>query len=135
MRRILAMLAVGLLLGSGSALAQKGQPRDSASSGQAKQRNTKGREKRMTVQGTLQRVVGIGGESTGWAIKLDPSVEIDGRTVTLLEIDHKPERWRQLENKHIEATGRLTSRKGVERQFWPVLEVETLKEAKHDNPG
>ncbi len=133
MRRTLAMLAVGLLLGSGSVLAQKGQPQGSASSGQAKQRNTKGREKRMTVQGTLQRVVGIGGESTGWAIQLDPPVEIDGRTVTLLEIDHKPERWRQLENKHVEATGRLTFRKGVERQFWPVLEVETLKEAKHNN--
>ncbi len=87
----------------------------------------------MTVQGTLQRVVGIGGESTGCAIQLDPPVEIDGRTVTLLEVDHKPEGWRQLENKHVEATGRLTLRKGVERQFWPVLEVETLKEAKHNN--
>ncbi len=127
------MLALGLLLSSGNALAQKGQPRDSASSGWAKQRNTKDQEKRMTVQGTLQRVVGIGGESTGWAIKLDRPVEIEGRTVTLLEIDHNPERWRQLENKHVEATGRLTLRQGVERPFWPVLEVETLKEAKHDN--
>lgn len=51
--------------------------------------------------------------------------------MTLLEINHKPERWRRLENKHVEATGRLTMRKGVERQFWPVLEVENLKEVNH----
>ncbi len=32
------------------------------------------------------------------------------------------------ENKRVETTGYLVIREGVERQFWPVLEAESLKE-------
>jgi len=82
----------------------------------------------ITVRGKLLRVVGIGGESTGWAIELDEPVQMSGETIRQVDVNQDPTRWRAFENQRVEAIGQLTIRQGIERQFWPVLEVETVEE-------
>ena len=45
----------------------------------------------MTFTGKLERVVAIGGETTGWAIQLESETTIEGKPVKSVEIDY-PER-------------------------------------------
>jgi hypothetical protein len=68
---------------------------------------------------------GIGGESTGWKILLDVGVEIQG--LTEVEVNHKTTRFAQLRGSHVEATGELKFRSGIERQSCPVFEVESIQ--------
>lgn len=85
-------------------------------------------EKGLTVRGKLVQVMAIGGETTGWGIELEAPLEIEGRKVSLLEIEAKQMQLDEFENSQVEAWGRLKMRQGVERKFWPVLEVKVLKE-------
>ncbi len=85
-------------------------------------------EKGLAVRGKLVQVMAIGGETTGWGIELDAPLEIEGQKVSLLEIEAKQMQLDGFENARVEAWGRLKMRQGVERKFWPVLEVMNLKE-------
>ncbi|MCL6565414.1 MAG: hypothetical protein K6U09_03225 [Acidobacteriia bacterium] len=85
-------------------------------------------DQRVTVRGVLVRVAAIGGETTGWAIQLEAPLEMDGQTLHELEVNSQPERWADFEEKRVEASGRITWRRGVERGRWPVLEIESLRE-------
>ncbi len=85
-------------------------------------------DERVTVRGLLVRVVAIGGETTGWAIQLDTPLKLEGQSVRELEVNSRPERWASSEDKRVEARGRITWRRGVERGRWPVLEIEFLQE-------
>ena len=88
------------------------------------------RPQTMTVGGKLTRVMTIGGESTGWAIQLDSEVAVDGKQVNSLEVDYpKLTKLEKLENKHVEATGSLSHRQGVETGERTVLVVSSIKEA------
>jgi hypothetical protein len=84
----------------------------------------------MTVEGILVRAVGIGGESSGWAIRLDTEVRIEGKATKLIEISGRNEDLPKLETKHVSATGRIVIRHGVERGEWPVLEISAIHESK-----
>jgi hypothetical protein len=88
--------------------------------------------KMMTVMGTLGQVVGIGGETTGWAIKLKSPVKVDGNEVKSLEVDGDKTKFEPLNNKFVEASGSLGVRQGVERGAWTVLEVKEIKESAPD---
>jgi heat shock protein HslJ len=84
----------------------------------------------MTVSGTLTRAMAIGGESTGWTIQLDSEVAIDGKQVHAIEVDsRKPRKLEKLESKHVEATGLLSHRQGVETGERTVLALSSIKEA------
>jgi heat shock protein HslJ len=84
----------------------------------------------MTVTGKLVRVMAIGGESTGWTIQLDSESAIDGKQVNSIEVDsRKTKRLEKLENKHVEATGVLAHRQGVETGERIVLVISSIKEA------
>jgi hypothetical protein len=85
-------------------------------------------DERVTVRGLLVRVVAIGGETTGWALQLEAPLKLEGQTVRELEVNSRPERWAGSEDKWVEARGRITWRRGVERGRWPVLEIESLRE-------
>jgi len=88
-------------------------------------------EQKMTVTGKLVRVAAIGGESTGWAIQFDSEITIDGKHANSVEVDYpQTEKLDKLENKHVEATGKLSRRHGVETGDRPVLDVSSLTEAK-----
>jgi hypothetical protein len=82
---------------------------------------------RLTVDGFVTRVAGIGGESTGWGLVLETPLVVEGETLNLIEINPDPERWPEFEEHNVRATGRLTFRTGVERGRWPVLQVETME--------
>jgi hypothetical protein len=86
-------------------------------------------EKMITVTGKLVRVLGIGGETTGWAIKLEKPLKINGAQVDRLEVNHQTKGFEKLENKRVEATGKLGFWQGIERGYWPVLEVTSIHEA------
>lgn len=83
------------------------------------------------VTGTLGGVMAIGGESTGWAIQVDPEITIDGKPVHSIEIAYKDaQKLEKLQNKRVTATGKLTHHHGVETGDRPVLEVSSIKESK-----
>lgn len=84
---------------------------------------------KLTVTGTLTRVMAIGGESTGWTIQLDSEATIDGKQVSSLEVDsRKTKTLEKLENKHVEATGALSHRHGVETGERTILALSSIKE-------
>jgi heat shock protein HslJ len=72
----------------------------------------------------------MGGESTGWAIQLDPGTTIDSKQVTSVEIEsHKLKQLEKLENKHVKASGVITHKQGVEMGERTILVVSSLKES------
>jgi len=83
----------------------------------------------VTVRGRLEQVAAIGAETTGWAIELDAPLTVEGQQLTRIEISGDSERWNELGGKRVEATGRIVFRQGVERGRYPVLEVQTIREA------
>ena len=84
-----------------------------------------------TVTGKLSRVVAIGGESTGWAIQLDPESTIHGKRVESIEVDYpNTERLVKLADKHVKATGTLSHRHGVETGERLILVVSSMEEVK-----
>ncbi len=86
---------------------------------------------KMTVTGTLARVMAIGGESTGWSIQVDPEITVDGKPVHSIEISYKDaKKLEQLANKRVKATGKLSHKHGVETGDRAVLEVSSIKEIK-----
>jgi hypothetical protein len=86
---------------------------------------------KMIVTGELQRVMAIGGESTGWVVQLESKTSIDGKDATSIEIEYSNTgRLEVLENKRVEARGVLSHRQGVETGERTVLVVSSLRKAK-----
>lgn len=86
-------------------------------------------KKSTTVQGKLNRVVAVGGESTGWAIQFDSETTIGAKKLHSIEIDYSPaKKLLALENKRVEATGELTIVEGVETGNRTVLKVSSIEE-------
>jgi hypothetical protein len=84
---------------------------------------------KVTVTGKLTRVMAIGGESTGWAIEVDPGVTIDGKELHSVEVSYrKTAKLEKLENKRVAVTGKVVHRKGVETGDRMVLEATSIKE-------
>src|SRR5260370_35838180 len=91
---------------------------------------------KMTVTGKLTREMAIGGESTGWAIQLDSEAAIDGKQVHSIEVDsRKTKRLEKLENKHVEATGLLSHRQGVETGERLVLVISSIVSSNNETQG
>jgi heat shock protein HslJ len=81
------------------------------------------------VTGTLTRVMAIGGESTGWTIQLDSDSTFEGKQINSIEVDSRnAKRLEGLENKHVEASGLLSHRQGVETGERIVLVISSIKE-------
>ena len=80
--------------------------------------------------GKLVRVVAIGGETTGWAVRLDSERQIGDTTVRQVEVDPAPSKvsLESFQDKQVEITGTLTWRRGVERKKYPVVILETIHE-------
>jgi hypothetical protein len=89
---------------------------------------SRGEPKTITITGTLERVAGVGGETTGWAVRLDSATEVLGKSLKSIEISGDHADFSKLDHKHVEATGKPGVRRGIERGEWPVLEVISIKE-------
>jgi len=88
-------------------------------------------EPKITVTGKLIRALAIGGESTGWVIQLESEISIDGKPVNSIEVDsHEIKEFKKLENKRVEASGKLSHRRGVETGNRPILDVSSIRELK-----
>lgn len=86
---------------------------------------------KITVSGTLNRAIAIGGESTGWAIQLEPETAIEGKQVSSIEADYpKTARLEKLNGKRVTATGTISHRQGVETGDRAVLIISSIKETK-----
>jgi len=83
-----------------------------------------GSNRSLTVRGLLTRSAGIGGETTGWVVVLDQPVEVEGQKFNLLEVEFDCARWPMQEELHVEATGHIAFRAGVERGRYPILRVD-----------
>ena len=81
----------------------------------------------LTIRGLLTRSAGIGGETTGWIVVLDQSVEVEGQKLNMLEVEFDSARWPMKEDTQVEATGRIAFRTGVERGRYSVIRVDYIK--------
>ena len=91
-----------------------------------------GEQETITVTGKLARVVAIGGETTGWAVKLDSPLEVEGKKLGRIEVDagSNGENISALEDKHVQVTGTLEKRHGVERGEYWVITAKKIEEVK-----
>ena len=80
------------------------------------------------VRGVLKSIFQRDGETTGWVIEVDGTVQIEKQAVAFLEVDYEAAGCGAFRDKHVEATGNLKSEWGPERGIRPVLEVKTMKE-------
>lgn len=87
-------------------------------------------EPKLTVTGKLVRVMAIGGESTGWAIEMDPAITLGDKQIGALQVRYRStSKLEKLENKRVKATGKITRQRGVETGAQPVLDISSIKEA------
>jgi hypothetical protein len=83
-------------------------------------------EVQLTIAGKLTRVAAIGGETTGWAVVLDTPRQIGDKILKRLELDPAGRKLDKFENKHLEITGTLQRRTGIERGRYKVLVVKNI---------
>ena len=84
---------------------------------------------KITLVGTLHRVMAIGAESTGWMVQVDSETIIDGKPISSVEVSdtHKPRQLEDFENKRVKIAGKVVYRHGVETGVQPYVEIMTIK--------
>lgn len=84
---------------------------------------------KITLVGTLHRVMAIGAESTGWMVQVDSETIIDGKPISSVEVSdtHKPRQLEDFENKRVKIAGKVVYRHGVETGVQPYVEIATIK--------
>jgi hypothetical protein len=94
---------------------------------------------KLTLVGTLHRVMAIGAESTGWMVQVDSETIIDGKPISSIQVSdtRKPEQLEGFENKRVKIAGKVVYRHGVETGVQPYIEISNIKAApaqKGDKP-
>lgn len=88
-------------------------------------------QQKTTLTGKLVRLMAMGGESTGWAVELEPASTIDGTQLHSIQVSYaNTGKLEKLTNKRVTAIGKLVHRHGVETGEQPVLEVSSIKESR-----
>jgi hypothetical protein len=91
------------------------------------------KSKRLSVTGTLTDVT-VDAGSDGWCIQLNPVIMVYGTQISTLEIkSSKPHRLASLEDKFVEASGKLTFVDDGPRKL-PVFELSSIREHKSKEP-
>jgi hypothetical protein len=80
------------------------------------------------MTGKLIQIAAVGGETTGWAIHLDSEFKLQDKRINEIEVSGQRKQLIGLENKRVEAKGKIIFRKGVERGEWPILELSSIRE-------
>ena len=78
------------------------------------------------LTGKLTHVMGIGGETTGWALELNSDLTIEGQTFRSIEVSGPAKKLASLAGQEVKARGVIKHRQGVERKDWLVLEVSSI---------
>ncbi len=84
---------------------------------------------KITLVGTIHRVMAIGAESTGWMVQVDSETIIDGKPISSIEVSdiRKPKQLEDFENKRVKIAGKVVYRHGVETGVQPYIEITTIK--------
>jgi len=77
--------------------------------------------------GRLTRVMGIGGESTGWSLELTSDLTFDGLTFRSIEVSGPAKSLAKLADQEVRTRGFIKHRHGVERKDWLVLEITSIR--------
>jgi hypothetical protein len=77
----------------------------------------------VALAGKLTRVMGIGGETTGWSLELKTEKTIEGQKLTAIEVSGFPRKLEKLVDQEVRARGFVKHHHGVERKDWLVLEL------------
>jgi hypothetical protein len=89
------------------------------------------KSKRLTVLGTLTDDMTIGAERSGWTIQLNPVIIVDGKLISSIQVKSPNSRQLEsLEDKFVQAKGKLTVISGAETEQRPVFEISSIKEHK-----
>jgi hypothetical protein len=85
---------------------------------------------KITITGTLSRVMAIGAESTGWMVQVSSETVIDGKPISSIEVSdtRKPKQLEQFDNKVVKISGKVAYRHGVETGTQPYIEILSIKE-------
>ncbi len=86
---------------------------------------------KLTIRGKLTRIMAIGAETSGWAIEVDPPIDVHGKQVSSIEVvalDSK--KLEELATKTVKATGILSNVTGIETGQRPVLNLTSIKAVK-----
>jgi hypothetical protein len=89
------------------------------------------KSKKLTVMGTLTGQVAVGDESAGWSIQLNPVIMVDGTQIASLEIKSSDKgKLESLEDKFVQAKGKMTVILGPDAVNAPVFELSWIREHK-----
>jgi len=77
--------------------------------------------------GRLTRVMGVGGETTGWSLELNSDMTREGQTFRAIEVSGPAKKLARLANQEVEARGFVKHRHGVERKDWLVLQITSIR--------
>ena len=80
----------------------------------------------MILIGKLTQVMGVGGETTGWALELQSDLTLEGQTFRSIEVSGPQKKLAQLANQQVKARGFIRHRQGVERKDRLVLEITSI---------
>ena len=93
------------------------------------------KSKKLTVLGTLTEEMDVDANPS-WSIQLNPVIMVHGRQISSLEIKSPDTRkLSSLEDKFVQAKGRLTFSFGIETVQSPVFELSSIKEHKSRHSG
>jgi hypothetical protein len=80
----------------------------------------------MILTGKLTQVMGVGGETTGWALELRSDLTIEGQTFRSIEVSGPAGKLARLADQEVKARGFIKHRHAVERKDWLVLEITSI---------
>ena len=81
----------------------------------------------VVLVGKLGHVMGIGGETTGWALELRTEVTLEGQKMNSIEVSGPAEKLAKLADRPVKARGFVKHHHGVERKDWLVLELSSIR--------
>ncbi len=92
---------------------------------------------KITIVGTVHRVMAIGAESTGWMVQVDSASVVDGKPISSIEVSdsHKPKQLEGFDNQRVKIAGKVVYRHGIETGTQPYIEITTIKAAPAPKQG
>jgi hypothetical protein len=93
---------------------------------------------KVTIEGTLKRMMAAGAESTGWSVQqVESETVIDGKPISSIEVGDtkKPQQLEEFENKRVKIAGKVVYRHGVETGTQPYVEIMSIKALKGAAPA
>jgi hypothetical protein len=89
----------------------------------------------VVLVGKLSHVMGIGGETTGWALELASEVTLQGQKMSLIEVSGPPGKLAKLAEQQVKVRGFVKHRHGTERKDWLVLEISSIRAVPPKKPA